>query len=51
MSKITFVVDVKDIQSGQFGWEELKKMSINLGCLVYIRNYAVISEGKIFYVN
>jgi len=47
---MAFLLHLKDIESGQFDIEELKKFSVNTGFDVLIVDYAVIKDGELKYL-
>jgi len=51
MKDVTFVVETKDLESGHFKFDELIVFSKNTKVLVYIRGYALIDGGQVFYIN
>lgn len=46
---ITFAVDKKDVDSGQFPINHLKQFTMNTDSKVIIRSYAEIVNGEIKY--
>ena len=43
----TFICTQKEIESGQFKIDDLKKMTLKTDCVIIIKKYATIKNGEV----